>query len=96
MKMMIFAVYDAAVNAYMQPFFCRSTAESIRSFTTAVNESGNQMNKYAKDYTLFRLGVYDDQLGVFENNTPMPERMVTAFDVLAPDELFPESKRIPS
>lgn len=76
----LYTVYDAAVKAFLPPFFCRAKGEAIRSFSASVNESGHQFNKYAADYTLFYLGQYDDGPGIFDVSIPV--RVVNAYEVL--------------
>ncbi|QCQ84952.1 nonstructural protein [Blackfly microvirus SF02] len=83
MKMLIFSVFDAAVNAYLQPFFVRSKGEAIRSFQDAVNDPKSQFNIHYTDYSLFLLGSYDDASGVFDTN--IPERVTGARDVIVED-----------
>ena len=61
MKLKIFSVFDSKVAAYMNPFFARSTAEAVRIFSDAVNSSQQGFKSHAEDYTLFELGVWDDQ-----------------------------------
>lgn len=63
----MFTVYDSKVEAYMKPFFMRSTGEAIRDFTDAVNASdaNSVLSKYPSDYTLFELGDFDENTAVF-------------------------------
>ncbi|QCQ85037.1 nonstructural protein [Blackfly microvirus SF02] len=68
--MQIFTVYDSATRAYLQPFFCRSNGEAIRSFQDAANDPKHIFNQHIMDYTLFYLGEWDDEGGTFEPNTP--------------------------
>lgn len=60
MKLLICSVYDAAVGAYMQPFFCRSKSEAIRSFSDAVGAKESQFCAHPEDYTLMCVGAWDD------------------------------------
>lgn len=76
----VFTVRDNAVGAFLPPFFVRSKGEAIRAFSSSVNESGHQFNKYAGDYTLYELGEYDDLGGVFASVEPA--RVVGALEVL--------------
>lgn len=82
MMMNVFTVYDAAVKAFMQPFFVRSTGEALRTFTAACNEENSNFRKYPADYTLFALGEYDDQSGVF--STSVPVRVISALECVEP------------
>lgn len=59
MTQKIFTIYDSKVEAYMNPIFCRSKGEAIRSLTDAVNDEKTQINKYPEDFTLFEIGEFD-------------------------------------
>lgn len=93
MKLGIFAAYDAAVRAYLQPFFVRSKGEAIRSFTDAVNDEKGMFNRHAGDFALFALGEFDDGDGSV-STLSVPQRIVTAEDVLRVDDVFPPEKKI--
>lgn len=73
MTLEIFSVYDSKVEAYLQPFFLRAKGEAVRAFEETVNDPATKFNKYPADYTLFRVGQYDDRTGtvtkldVYEN-----------------------------
>lgn len=67
MKKQVFAIYDTAVGAYLQPFFMRSPNEAIRSFRESANMDDHPFNKNPEDYTLFHLGEYDEETGKFQN-----------------------------
>lgn len=65
--MKVFSIYDSKAEAFLQPFFCVNAAVAVRSFQRAVQEEGSDFNKYAPDYTLFELGDWDQESGVFVN-----------------------------
>lgn len=69
MILKIYTVYDSKVEAYLRPFFMQSRGEAIRAFTDAVNDQNTQFNKHPEDFTLFELGMYDDQNGGIEMHT---------------------------
>lgn len=71
MIMKVFAVFDTAVSAYLQPFFAPTTGSAIRSLTEAVNDKTHQFNKHPTDYTLFLLGDYDDASGLITAGPPV-------------------------
>lgn len=87
MKLMVYTVHDKAVNAYLQPFFCRSKGEAIRSFTEACSDGKSNFGKYPLDYTLVELGDYDDVTGLFSSREPM--RVVSASEVRPVDDVMP-------
>lgn len=78
-----FSVRDAAVGAFLPPFFCRSKGEAIRSFAEAVANPEHQFSKHAGDYALFYVGSFDDHSGVLDIPSG-PERIIGALEVLPP------------
>lgn len=63
MIMKVYAVRDAAVSAFLQPFFGRSDAEAARSFGDACGDAKHQFATHLSDYSLFALGEFDDASG---------------------------------
>lgn len=82
MKLKIFAVYDTAVAAYMQPFFMQSKGAAIRGWLDAAEDPKTQFNKHPGDFTLFELGEYDEETGKFENALT-PINLGTALSLIA-------------
>lgn len=67
----VFTVFDSKAEVYLPPFYARTSGEAIRMFATSANENGHEFCKYPADYTLFRLGNYDDQNAKFDlDKTP--------------------------
>jgi len=62
----IYSVFDAATNAYLQPMYALSKGQIIRGITEAVNDPKHDFHKYARDYTLFELGTFDDSCAMFK------------------------------
>lgn len=83
MKLVICAVYDKAVGAFLTPFFTRSKGEALRSFTEACNDPKVPFGKNAGDFTLFGLGEFDDGSGLF--NTGEPQRLLSALEAVDVD-----------
>lgn len=72
MKKLIYAVYDSKVEIYEQPFFLRTKGEAIRSWQKVTNDQQTKFYEHPEDYTLFELGVYDEETGSFQNHkTPV-------------------------
>jgi len=65
MKYKVFAIYDGAVEAYLNPFHLRSVAEAIRSVQDLVNDPKMRFHQHAADYTLYEVAEYDDCKGQF-------------------------------
>lgn len=66
MLLKIFTVYDSKVESYMNPFFCKSVGEALRSFQEIANDKNHQIGKYPADFTLFEIGTYNDENGRIE------------------------------
>lgn len=61
--MKIFTVYDAISESFSPPMVNRNRGEATRSFTDEVNNPNSQLNKHAKDYTLFEIADWDPSTG---------------------------------
>ena len=70
--MNIYAVHDIKAEAYLQPFFAQTDGLAIRMFQAAANDQEHQFWKYAEDYTLFNIGVWDEKNGVLHSSTKEP------------------------
>jgi hypothetical protein len=64
----VYTVHDGAAGAYLEPFFCRSHAEAIRSFSGAVNGADHIFNQHPDDFHLFYIGDYDEDTGVISSS----------------------------
>lgn len=64
MKLKIFAVYDIAVGAYMQPFFLQSRGQALRAWLDTCSDPKTNMWAHPADYTLFEIGEYDESEGI--------------------------------
>lgn len=78
-NLVVAAVFDSAVGVYFQPFFARSRADALRSFTDAASQEGHQFNRHAGDYSLFILAEWSEENGHFENLTA-PDNLGTALE----------------
>lgn len=63
--MKIFTIYDSKAEAFLPPFYERSTGLAVRAFEDAANNSEHQFNKYPSDYTLFELGEFNETTAEF-------------------------------
>lgn len=71
MILKVFAVFDAAIGAYMPPFFMQSRGQAIRSFTDMARTQGspsqpNLIENHPHDFRLFELGDYNDATAGFD------------------------------
>lgn len=71
MRLLAFSIFDSKVERFIQPFFDVTTGAAIRAFGDAVNDGSTAFNKHAEDYTLFHVGIFDQELGRFEKMEPV-------------------------
>lgn len=63
MRLFVFSVFDAAAQAYLQPFFFPMPGQAIRAFVDAVNGGNEQFSRHAADFTLFQVGEFVQDTG---------------------------------
>lgn len=62
----IYSVYDSKLITFMQPFVADNDQAAISIFTSAVSEPGTEPFNYPADYSLFRVGQFNDETGHIE------------------------------
>lgn len=82
--MKIFTIYDSKAEAFISPFYERSTGLAIRAFEDACNTPEHQFNKYPEDYTLFELGEFNELTAGFELKDS-PQSLGLAMLFIRPD-----------
>ncbi len=60
MQNKLFAIYDDKAQAYLQPFTFTHDEQAVRTFSDCVNSKEHTFSKNPADYTLFSIGVFDD------------------------------------
>lgn len=76
----VYSVYDAAAEAFLQPFFSQTVGSALRSFGDAVNNPETPMFKHTSDYSLFQLGEYNDLNGSLKG-FDVPKKLITALEM---------------
>lgn len=69
MKHYIFSIHDQKAEAFIAPFTLPKMAMAVRSFKHCVNSPEHQFGAHPQDFTLFVLGVFDDNTGKFDIST---------------------------
>lgn len=70
MEQNIYTIHDSKADAFLQPFFMRQDAEARRAFEQLVLEPGHRFNQTPEDYTLFKIGTWDEFAAKIES-TPI-------------------------
>ncbi len=81
MKLNIYSIYDTAAGLYSRPFFCQSDAEALRMFSDLSVDAEHPVGKHPEDYSIFRLGIFDDNKGTLQNEDN--ECLATALEQVA-------------
>jgi len=81
MKHEMFSIFDVKAQAYLPPFVLPSEAMAIRVFGDCVNSNDHQFAKHPGDYTLFKLGTFDDSVCVV-SCTPGAVKVVNGLEVV--------------
>lgn len=71
-KIIVCAVRDRAVDAFLRPIFVAHIGQAKRQFRDEINrkEPGNSLNKHPEDYDLYEMGEFDENTGLFATGTP--------------------------
>ncbi len=80
MKLNIYTIFDTAAGAYMRPFFMQSDGQAMRMFKDMAQDAEHEIGKHPEDYSLFRIGIYDDNRA--ELIPEQKECLATAQEVL--------------
>lgn len=59
----VFSIFDAKAAAFMQPFFSVNEATARRAVAQALLAPDSMLGKFPEDYTLMRVGMFDDEKG---------------------------------
>lgn len=74
MKVHLVCVRDDGVGAFMMPAFVAAVSGAVRAFGDQVNTADSAYAKHPEDYSLWELGTWEDDTGLFETGVP---RLVT-------------------
>lgn len=70
MKMKFYAIFDDATAAYMRPFLMQSDGQAMRMFLDECKKSDSPIAAHPEDYSLFRVGSWNDQDAGIEAQNP--------------------------
>ncbi len=81
MLMQIYSIYDTAVGAYMRPFVSQADGDATRAFSDLIGDAEHPVGRHPEDYSLFRLGGFNDQDGKVIGDGP--ECLCTGMEMIA-------------
>lgn len=65
MNALAFSIYDMKTGVFGTPFFALHIAQAVRSVADVGQDLGTTIGRHPEDYTLYRVGRFDDQTGMF-------------------------------
>lgn len=63
MMIEIFSVFDSKTKIYSQPQFMLNKGVALRTWVDVANDPQSAISKHPGDYSLFKLGVFNDETG---------------------------------
>lgn len=96
MKLIAFSVFDSKAAIFGQPFFAMNEGSAIRDFGDGVNDSSSKNNmwhNHPEDFSLFRIGVFENLTGEFKSE--IPKNLITASALNMKNGSEPELKLEP-
>lgn len=78
--LLVYAVKDIKVSAFMRPVFAENLPTVLRSLTRAFDDANHDFTRFINDYQLYKLGEYDETQGKI---IPLsaPEFVMTFLDI---------------
>lgn len=70
--LIVVAVRDRAVDAFMRPFMSPTPGAAVRAFRDEVNraDANNPLYQHPEDHDLYQLATFDEATGKYSNNEP--------------------------
>ncbi len=81
MKHNTYSVFDQASGLYSPPVYELSDDTARRSFGQLAQNAEHPIGQHPKDYTLFRVGIFDDVNGKMHDE--QNESLCTALEIIA-------------
>ena len=69
MKTPIFSVRDNKLNSYARPITC-SEVDMVRTMVVTVNDKENNISHFPEDFTVYKIGEFDDSTGIITTMEP--------------------------
>lgn len=76
----VFCIYDIKAESYLPPFTAMNDAMALRMVATAANDESSTFHQHAEDYSLWRIGSFDQNSGMIEPD--VGNCLAKAFDLL--------------
>jgi len=82
MDKMLYGIKDDKVHAFTGKLFeARNDQEASRMLHAAVNDDKIQLSMYPEDFSLWRIGTYDDETGILKQGKDEPRHVCGAISL---------------
>ncbi len=81
MKTNLYAIYDTACGVYTKMVFAQADGMVTREFQDLVNDAESAIGQHPEDYSIFRLGNFNDLTGLIVNEDN--ECLATGLEMVA-------------
>lgn len=71
MRINAYSLYDRKTLVYHNPFFALTDSAASRIVADIVGDQNTSVGRHPGDYVLYRVGTYDDGLGLMLPETPI-------------------------
>lgn len=71
MKLNVYSLFDTKALNYNQPFFAHTDGAAVRIVSDVANDTNTSIGRHPADYVLYRIGTYDDALGLLMPEAPL-------------------------
>jgi hypothetical protein len=66
MKLNAYVIRDKKAGFYNNPFYLHNDDIAKRTMTDLVNDPESQINHHPEDFSIWKVGVYDNEIALFE------------------------------
>lgn len=67
----MYSLLDEKSKLYSQPFYAHHDGEALRSFASVVSDKETMPGKFPADFTLWKVGEWDDNSGIIDSKKPV-------------------------
>jgi hypothetical protein len=65
-----YTIKDQKAGTYSNPYYAVNDATAIRTFKQACSDKNTTLNQYPEDFSLFKVGIWDDQSAEIKSLDP--------------------------
>lgn len=91
MRVFLYSVFDSCGGIYDRPFVAQADGMALRSFGDIAADAKHPIGQHPEHYMLFRIGMFNDNTGEVESETPVcigkAHELVAAARIIKPGAL---------